>query len=517
VRTGRPASRGRHVCVVLLMFALWPGIAPAIEQDSITNHPDWEMSAWSRSYIDGLDAAKKENWKEALTRFKQAFNEQRTVDPKFHQYADAPQIWYNLAFTMTRFPGHELRAAALFSAYLVKYPHSPQRDGIIKQIDQLLSKLDGRIELLRKEEERQYRNIYKEYKKTSDESKMGGAILAKRFAEQGDLPMAERHAARFEEWFEKNRGRLENEQDQLENHGRGSYEWTDVLRARVGMYESLIDAHVIRHNRNLAKGRDIKEDLTKARFYYDKIAKVNSESAAKYPKSLFYIPFHGGPARFMACDARRNGYDFSMESAKNDILRHVRTESRRDQEMVRFGIVEYRLRDFEKAENTFRLIGDDVLRNRWLLATKGRKPLTPAQILGGFRKSKDWFLGGLREIAGEETEENPAIACLDSNLEKERLLNVASMGIDLLACSVFLEERKIGEYPAPREARDTSNGDVPASDLNVEKCLIQLSKSGLRPSLGAEAYPGAIGTIADAFSRGKSLIRRYSEMYEAFP
>jgi hypothetical protein len=504
---------------VLLILALWPGIAPAMEQDSITDHPDWEMSAWSGKYTDGLNAAKTKDWKTALYKFEQAFNEQRTVDPKFHQYADAPQIWYNLAFTMARFPGHELRAAALFSAYLLKYPHSSQRDAIIKQIDQLLSKLDGRIELLREEEERQYRNIYKGYKKTSDESKMGGAIIAKRFAEQGDLPMAERHAARFEEWFEKNRGRLENEQDQLENHGRGSYEWTDVLRARVGMYESLIDAHVIRHNRNLAKGRDIKEDLTKARFYHEKIAEVDHESVRKFPKAIAYVPFSGAPSRFMACDGRRNGYDFSMEMMKNSIYRHMKADSKRDGEMVRFGIVEYQLRDYESAGKTFALIKDDVLRNKWVNATKNKARLTASQILGAFRKDRGWYLGTLLDMGGDETEENQTIACLGGDLEKERLLNIASMGIDVLPCSVFVHERKIGAYPIAiaRPPGEKTKGDVPASDLNVEKCLKELSQAGFQARHGAEEYPMAIGAIADSLSRGKRLIQRYSEMYEVFP
>lgn len=531
MNAGRWIARKRHVVAWLLLLALWSGIAQAIEQDSIADNPGWKEGMWRGAYTEGLEAARKQDWVTARTLFIQAFNEQRESRPLDGKDHDAPQLWYNLALTLTHFPGHELRAAALFSAYLVKYPHSPQRAAIVKEIDRLLAGLDERIDLLRTEQARQYRNIGMKPEDPADESKLGGAVIAKRLADQGDLAAAESHAARFESWLAENQAKRGDgksySSDQLE-----------ILRARIALYESLIDAYIQRYNRNMAKGRDLAHDVYKARGLYDKSVRIYRESVEEY--RLNWSAFSGAPARFNACDARRNGYGFSMELMKENISRFAVADRYRDTEMVRFGIVEHWLGEYATAEKTFRSIKDDTLRNKWLTATRNKVRLTAPQILDGFRHSASPILSGFRhadwdhrrvdtdkipivtfrkEAAGIETEENQTLACLGVDVEKERLLNLASMGIDLLACSVLLDEKKLVPYPmVPYLASGKKwPGNVPAGDLNVAQCLNDISQPEFEPMYGAREYPEAIGTIADSLSRGAGLIRRYGELYDAFP
>lgn len=84
-------------------------------------------AAAQEPYQKGLLAARQQNWKLALSRFGEA----QKLDP------EAPEIWFNLGLVSSKMPGFEIRAIALFKAYLLANPGAPNAAAVRKQIASL--------------------------------------------------------------------------------------------------------------------------------------------------------------------------------------------------------------------------------------------------------------------------------------------------------------------------------------------------------------------------------------------
>jgi tetratricopeptide (TPR) repeat protein len=95
-----------------------------------------ELSPPAREpYLKGMNAAQQRDWPLAIGYFTQA----QKADP------EAPEIWFNLALADSKLPGHELRAVALFKAYLLANPGAANAAAIRKQIAALEAKFESKL------------------------------------------------------------------------------------------------------------------------------------------------------------------------------------------------------------------------------------------------------------------------------------------------------------------------------------------------------------------------------------
>lgn len=83
------------------------------------------------SFDQGMASAKRGNWSMAEYGFIEADNDNPNL----------PQVWFNLGLAESHMPGHEIRAAALMKAVLLRQPDHAQRD----EINRLRLKLETTV------------------------------------------------------------------------------------------------------------------------------------------------------------------------------------------------------------------------------------------------------------------------------------------------------------------------------------------------------------------------------------
>lgn len=94
-----------------------------------------ELSAQAREPFDrGMRAASQRDWTLALREFKEA----QKLEP------EAPEIWFNLGLASSRIPGYEIRAIALFKAYLLANPGVENAAAIRKEVAALEAGFEGK-------------------------------------------------------------------------------------------------------------------------------------------------------------------------------------------------------------------------------------------------------------------------------------------------------------------------------------------------------------------------------------
>jgi hypothetical protein len=105
----------------------------AVLQAGIAFAQSGELKEAAReTFQKGLAAAQGQQWPLAVEYFSEAFARE----------SSSPQIWYNLGLASSRVPGRELRAMALFRAFLADQPRDPRR----KQVEELIAQLGIRLE-----------------------------------------------------------------------------------------------------------------------------------------------------------------------------------------------------------------------------------------------------------------------------------------------------------------------------------------------------------------------------------
>lgn len=114
---------------------LLSAIALLVTVATATAHAE-ELSPTAREpYLKGMNAAQQQDWALAIGYFTEA----QKADP------EAPEIWFNLGLAESKLPGYELRAVALFKAYLLADPGAPKAAAIRKQIAILEAKFESKI------------------------------------------------------------------------------------------------------------------------------------------------------------------------------------------------------------------------------------------------------------------------------------------------------------------------------------------------------------------------------------
>lgn len=119
------SSFSMNIVRLLLMLALLTATAQAAELSPQALEP----------FQKGLIAAQQRDWKLAVHYFLNA----QKADP------DAPEIWFNLGLASSKLPGYEVRAIALFKAYLLANPGAPNAAAIRGQIAALEAGFESKM------------------------------------------------------------------------------------------------------------------------------------------------------------------------------------------------------------------------------------------------------------------------------------------------------------------------------------------------------------------------------------
>lgn len=119
------SSFSMNIVRLLLMLALLTATAQAAELSPQAQEP----------FRKGLIAAQQRDWKLAVHYFLNA----QEADP------DAPEIWFNLGLASSKLPGYEVRAIALFKAYLLANPGAPKAAAIRGQIAALEAGFESKM------------------------------------------------------------------------------------------------------------------------------------------------------------------------------------------------------------------------------------------------------------------------------------------------------------------------------------------------------------------------------------
>ena len=114
-----------NIVRLLLTLALLTATAQAAELSPQAQEP----------FRKGLLAAQQQHFKLAVRNFREA----QKADP------EAPEIWFNLGLASSRLPGYEMRAIALFKAYLLANPADPRAVAIRSQIAALETGFESKI------------------------------------------------------------------------------------------------------------------------------------------------------------------------------------------------------------------------------------------------------------------------------------------------------------------------------------------------------------------------------------
>ncbi|MDA8431224.1 MAG: tetratricopeptide repeat protein [Geobacteraceae bacterium] len=114
-----------NIVRLLLTLALLTATAQAAELLPQAQEP----------YQKGLLAAQQQDWKLAVRNFRNA----QKSDP------EAPEIWFNLGLASSKLPGYEIRAIALFKAYLLANPADPRGAAIRSQIAALEAGFESKM------------------------------------------------------------------------------------------------------------------------------------------------------------------------------------------------------------------------------------------------------------------------------------------------------------------------------------------------------------------------------------
>lgn len=118
-------SFSMNIVRLLLMLALLTATAQAAELSPQAQEP----------FRKGLIAAQQRDWKLAVHYFLNA----QKADP------DAPEIWFDLGLASSKLPGYEVRAIALFKAYLLANPDAPNAAAIRGQIAALEAGFESKM------------------------------------------------------------------------------------------------------------------------------------------------------------------------------------------------------------------------------------------------------------------------------------------------------------------------------------------------------------------------------------
>ena len=202
----------------------------------------------------------------------------------------------------------------------------------------------------------------------------------------------------------------------------------------------------------------------------------------------------GGPARFAACQANQQGWGAAtvreyLLRARNSVFMVPNIPPmERDQEMVRFAVAFYVLKQQDAALGTLQAINDPNLRSKWLQILSGANPDTvlPVDDIANAFWSKN-IISSPSDLRFEIS----TLMCLDQRLALFELHKIGREGTDFPNC--YLDQGQSTKR----------NGH----DFELPACVDAVTKNPYGNAVADYAVLDGMLSIADTLSDGLYLVR----------
>jgi tetratricopeptide (TPR) repeat protein len=432
--------RLRPLTVSILFVVLARLAYPQVDASDAAGLPDYQM---------GLQYAKSGDYQSAYASFSRAYAAKR----------DSPAVWYSMGLAAAHIPGYELRAGALFKAYMLARPDGNEIAAVLEASKSLSARVDENIGLLLDQAQETSKlngstlsalcaketgmvqtaalqalaghagqaqtllaSIHKNHR-CSYVIPNASARLAINFAQGGQIDAAEPYLAMWQSQMSHPNGIQNYPPEQLCNGRSCDFEdRMEGLQQSVGVFQSISLSELEAGN------------MTAAREYDRKAIASLKELDAAHEQAPPAIAAH---ARMIACVDRQfawKGMGNTDEAVpllvewRNWAYSHDRFPSDADSEMVRDAAAFAGL-DFPGDEVvTAGALHDPELRNRWL---HYKVPLTPTKSGESYSIS----IEGADQVTDALSDEPELLRCLDNVYIENLLLRIGTSGYRIEACN----------------------------------------------------------------------------------